>query len=344
MSRYDAALLAVGRRIVPGDRASKLSFNRALSIAALVACLVTAASFLARGSWLLELFTHFRFQLALGSLMLLLCALARRRLLTAALAALAAAANAAPLVPYIFPAPLAAQAAGDSFRLMSANVHYRNTDYSALLAEVRRQDPDVLGLMEVDGAWLDGLSALESQYRYRVLRPEEGAYGLALYSKLPIRRLPTSPYIERGFQTAVLVELETGEGPVTLALAHVRAPTGPAKARLRNAQFGKIAEMLELDGSEARILIGDLNTTPWSPYYRQLAETTGMQSAALGYGYEPSWPSGFSLLKIPIDHCLVSEGLRVASFQTGADVGSDHLPIVIDVTMARTAADSNAAR
>ncbi len=344
MSRYDAALLAVGRRIVPGDHASKLRFDRVLDIAALAACLATAASFLARSSWLLELFTHFRFQLALGSMVLLLCALVRRRLLTAALVALAAAANAAPLLPYIFPAPSAAQAAGHSFRLMSANVHYRNTDYPALLEEVRRQDPDVLGLMEVDRAWLDGLSALGSQYRYKVLRPEEGAYGLALYSKLPIRRLPTSPYIEGGFQTAVLVELTTGAGPVTLALAHVRAPTGPAKARLRNAQFGKIAEMLRLDGGEAKILVGDLNTTPWSPYYRQLAETTGMQNAALGYGYEPSWPSGFSLLKIPIDHCLVSEGLRVANFRIGADFGSDHLPIVIDVTMADDAADPGAAR
>lgn len=343
MSRYGTALPAAGRRIAPGDPAVKLSFNRALSVAALAACLVTAASFLARGSWLLELLTHFRFQLALGSMVLLLCALVRRRLLTAALAALAAAANAAPLMPYVLPGPAEAEAAGVPLRLMSANVHYRNADYAALLEEVRRQDPDVLGLMEVDQAWLDGLSALESEYRYTVLRPEEGAYGLALYSNLPIRRLPQSPYVEDGFQTAVAVELATADGPLTLVLAHVRAPTSPAKAKLRNAQFGELAEMLRLDGNEAKVLMGDLNTTPWSPYYRQLAATTEMQSAALGYGYQPSWPSGFSLLKIPIDHCLVSGALRVAGFRTGPDFGSDHLPIVVDLTSAGDEALSNAA-
>ncbi len=331
MSRSDTALLATGTS--HGRTAGKLSFNRMLSVAALAACLVTAGSFLARGSWLLELLTHFRFQLALGSIMLLLCALARRRLLTAALAAIAAAANAAPLVPYILPASVAAEAAGDPLRLMSANVHYRNSDYAALLEQVRREDPDVLGLMEVDRSWLDGLSALEAQYRYTVQRPQEGAYGLALYSKLPIRRLPESPYIEDGFQTAIAVELATGRGPVTLVLAHVRAPTAPAKARLRNAQFGKLAEMLRLDGNEAKVLMGDLNTTPWSPYYRQLAATAGMQTAGLGHGYQPTWPAGFSLLKIPIDHCLVSDALRVAGFRTGADFGSDHLPIVIDLSV-----------
>lgn len=330
MSPHDTALLATG--IGPHGRASrKLSFDRVLSVAALAACLVTAASFLALGSWLLELLTHFRFQLALGSMVLLLCALGRRRLLTAALAALAAAANAAPLAPYVVPGPLVAEAAGDPLRLMSANVHYRNTDYAALLDEVRRQDPDVLGLMEVDQSWIEGLSALESQYRYTALWPQEGPNGLALYSKLPIRRLLDGPYVEDGFQTAVAVEVATGQGPLTLVLAHVRAPMSPGKARLRNTQFVELAGLLRTNANDAKILVGDLNTAPWSPYYRQLVAAAELQSAALGRGYQPSWPAGFSLLKIPIDHCLVSDALRVTGFHTGADFGSDHLPIVIDV-------------
>ncbi|HET6630838.1 MAG TPA: endonuclease/exonuclease/phosphatase family protein [Woeseiaceae bacterium] len=333
MNRYGSALASTGRWIASGDRRATASLNRVLAGAALAAFLVTAASFLARASWLLELLTHFRFQLALGSMVLLLCALARRRLLTAALAALAAAANAAPLMPFLLAGPASAEAAGHPLRLMAANVHYRNFDYAALLEEVRRQHPDVLGLMEVDQEWLDGLSALESEFRWTVLRPLEGPYGLALYSKLPFQRLPGSPYIEDGFQTAVAVELATGEAPITLVLAHVRAPASPAKAELRNTQFVALGKMLAADDNAAKILMGDLNTTPWSPYYRQLASATDMRNAALGRGYLPTWPAGFSLLKIPIDHCLVSDALRVSNFRTGADVGSDHLPIVVDLSI-----------
>lgn len=333
MNRYGSSLASTGRWIAAGDRRATASVNRVLTGAALAAFLVTAVSFLARASWLLELMTHFRFQLALGSMVLLLCALARRRLLAAALAAMAAAANAAPLVPFLLAGPASAEAAEHPLRLMAANVHYRNFDYAALLEEVRRQHPDVLGLLEVDQAWIDGLSALESEFRWTVLRPQEGPYGLALYSNLPFRSLPGSPYTEEGFQTAVAVELATDETPITLVLAHVRAPTSAGKAELRNAQFAELAKMLAADDNDAKILLGDLNTTPWSPFYRQLASATEMRNAALGRGYQPTWPAGFSLLKIPIDHCLVSDALRVGRFETGADVGSDHLPIVVDLSI-----------
>ena len=333
MSRYATALESTGRRIAAGNRAMLGSFNRLVSAAAVAALLATAASFLARTSWLLELITHFRLQLALGSTLLLVCALARRRLVTAALAAIAAAANAAPLVPYMLGGPASAEASTGSLRVMAANVHYRNSGYAALLEEVRRQDPDVLGLMEVDQAWLDGLSALEAEYRWQVLEPQEGPYGLALYSRVPIRLLPENPYIEGGLQTAIALELAVDESKMTLVLTHVRAPTSPGKAELRNAQFAGLARLLAADPNEAKVLLGDLNTTPWSPYYRQLASATDMRNAALGRGYRPTWPAGFSLLKIPIDHCLVSEALRVGNFRTGADVGSDHLPLVVDLSL-----------
>lgn len=332
MNRHATALGTTGGRIASGNRAVNTSLNRLVSAAALAAFLVTAASLLAGTSWLPELVTHFRLQLALASLVLLLCGLARRRLLTAALAALAAAANAAPLLPYMIAGPASAEASTDQLRVMAANVHYRNFEYAALLEEIRRHDPDVLGLMEVDQAWLDALAALEAEYRFKVLEPQEGAYGLALYSRLPFQLLPDGPYTEGGLQTAIAIELAVGESPVTLVLAHVRAPTSPGKAELRNTQFAGLARMLAAAPHEAKVLLGDLNTTPWSPYYRQLASTTGMRNAALGRGYQPTWPAGFSLLKIPIDHCLVSDALRVGSFRTGADVGSDHLPIVVDLS------------
>jgi endonuclease/exonuclease/phosphatase (EEP) superfamily protein YafD len=331
MQRNDDVLIATGRHLTAGVRYGAESFNRVLFGAALAAFLVTAASFIGRASWVLELLTHFRFQVAAGSLVILLCALLRRRLVVAAMAAIAAAANASPLIPYIMPGPLQAEASTARIRLMAANVSFRNSDYAALVAEIRQQDPDVVGLLEVDQTWVDELSALNADYAWSILRPEEGAYGLALYSHLPLRELPGSPYIEGGLQTAITVELELERAPATLILAHVRAPTSPGKARVRNVQLGRIGELLVADANDARILLGDLNATPWSPYYRQLVSTAGLRNAALGRGYQATWPSGFGMLGIPIDHCLVSDGLQVRMFDTGSDIGSDHLPIIIDL-------------
>jgi endonuclease/exonuclease/phosphatase (EEP) superfamily protein YafD len=114
-------------------------------------------------------------------------------------------------------------------------------------------------------------------------------------------------------------------------LAHVLAPTGPGRAALRNRQLGKIAKRLREDTSAERILVGDLNSTPWSPYYSDLVSVAALKNAAHGFGYHATWPATLRLFGIPIDHCLVSGGLRVRSFRTGRDFGSDHLPLIVDL-------------
>src|SRR5690606_33545269 len=169
---------------------------------------------------------------------------------------------------------------------------------------------------------------LEAEYPWRASYPQEGPWGLALYSKLPFEELPASPYTQAGHQTAILVELAAGDTPSEPVLPHVSAPTTPAKARLRNRQFGRIAELPRSAGCTARILVGDLNTTPFSPYNQDLVAAGSLGSAARGFGYQATWRAELGPLGIPIDHCLVSDGVRVRSFRTGAAFGSDHLPII----------------
>jgi len=47
----------------------------------------------------------------------------------------------------------------------------------------------------------------------------------------------------------------------------------------------------------------------------------------------------FSLLMIPIDHCMVSSDIRVVSAQTGERIGSDHLPLIVELEMKNGCAD-----
>jgi endonuclease/exonuclease/phosphatase (EEP) superfamily protein YafD len=85
------------------------------------------------------------------------------------------------------------------------------------------------------------------------------------------------------------------------------------------------------------ILLGDLNCVSWSPPLRRVCREGRMKDARKGFGVCATWPAPYAPLGCPIDHCLVSPEIHVRGFRTGANLGSDHLPIVVDFTLSGAA-------
>ncbi|HEU0178738.1 MAG TPA: endonuclease/exonuclease/phosphatase family protein [Blastocatellia bacterium] len=83
------------------------------------------------------------------------------------------------------------------------------------------------------------------------------------------------------------------------------------------------------------ICVGDLNITPWSPYYHRFIERTELVNVRKGFGLFPSWPTFlfFKWLMLPLDHCLVNEDVRVANVKTREAIGSDHLPLIVELEL-----------
>ena len=52
-----------------------------------------------------------------------------------------------------------------------------------------------------------------------------------------------------------------------------------------------------------------------------------------------SWPAEYCPLGITIDHCLVSPDIEVKQRLVGPDVGSDHLPVIVDLLLETPADD-----
>jgi len=108
-------------------------------------------------------------------------------------------------------------------------------------------------------------------------------------------------------------------------------PPGSAEyARLRNEQLHTVAAQVKASYRPV-ILIGDLNGTPWSPYFRDFLRASGLRNTSQGRGVQGSWPAGLPAGRIPLDHCLVSPEIRVIDRQVGPQVGSDHLPLLVDL-------------
>ena len=79
------------------------------------------------------------------------------------------------------------------------------------------------------------------------------------------------------------------------------------------------------------IVAGDFNCTPWSPFFSDLLAATGLHDSALGFGVWPTWNSSLLPLGLKIDHVLVTGGVVARNHQVGADVGSDHFPVIVDL-------------
>ena len=253
----------------------------------------------------------------------------RRRVLPALACGVLAALALARVVPWYFGAEAApADPARSWVRLFVSNVYSGNRHPRRLLALVRQEDPDVVGLIEVDSWWLRRLGPLRKAYPHHYEVPDEHYAGLAIYSRVPIEEVRFLALPGERAAHAIAAALEAPGGNVELVLAHPMSPIGAEYIAKRNAQVVAIAR----DASAARtplVLAGDLNLTMWNDAYRPLEEVAQLRNARQGHGIEPTWPA-LGPVGVPIDHVLGSPGVHLRNFRVLPGIGSDHFPVAAE--------------
>jgi endonuclease/exonuclease/phosphatase (EEP) superfamily protein YafD len=122
------------------------------------------------------------------------------------------------------------------------------------------------------------------------------------------------------------------EPHVTIAGTHTFPPFTPQALERRNQQYARIAGFIRQQ-REPVVLAGDLNSSSWSPAFRDLLRTAALVDTRLARGVQATWPAWLPFAQVPIDHALVSRSVRVHSRFVGDRVGSDHLPVVLDFSL-----------
>lgn len=318
--------------------------NQALFV--LAACTIvatgaaTVAALLARTNWFLDLFSNFPVQNAVLLALSVIICLVVRQWWWAALAVIALVPNLIAIAPYlpglVSPPDAVAHEAGAAapVLLVSLNLQYSREDATATRNYLMERSADILVLSELTPRWHQKLYELEEVYPHAVIRPQWNPWGLAVYSRYPLLAVEDLDLgDDASAQLRVVVQLPTG--PLELYGVHLASPPTPRDAARRNRQFARLAvRVTAAEAAEpglARIVVGDLNATPWTPSFQGFLRDTGLVDARLPFGLQVTWPYRPPLwsapFRIPIDHCLVSPGLHVASVDAGRSVGSDHLPL-----------------
>lgn len=300
-----------------------------------VVALVGAATLfglLDRYLWVLELADVFRVQYLAVLLAAGFAALLLRRLRLAGVAGALAVLNAAVIgVSFAPPASAAAGAGIGNLRLLVANVEVGNTRFAAVERLIARSDADVVGVTELTPRMASHLARAFPGYHARLVAPRPDAYGVGIFSRVPLLSARVAHYPAGGPPTIVARVRVAGE-PVTVVVTHVHTPfAGSIHVRhlraLANARPGL---------GERLAVCGDFNTPPWSGPFRRLERDTGLASLyGPGAWTAYSWPTWSPVLRVPIDNCLVSDGLVVRSHHDGPRVGSDHFPLVVDLAVRR---------
>jgi endonuclease/exonuclease/phosphatase (EEP) superfamily protein YafD len=288
----------------------------------------------ARWWWPLELCTHFRAHY-LGALFvgIAICLAISRYKLAVAFGAFA-------LFNLWLVAPLYLGGAGDegqgtAVRVMSVNAFCANVERDRLMEYIVDVSPDVLLVMEIDGGWTTRLESLAAAYPHRIIEERaQDCFGIAMLSKLPVVDVDVG---ELGSEFPTIVARFERDGGTWFHFigTHPIPPVRRYAAALRNKQLAAVAQLAaSLDGPV--VVAGDLNTTSWSPHFRDLLQIAGLRDSRNGFGNQPTWRSEFVWMGIAIDHVLVSPEVGVQRRWIGPDVGSDHRPVVVDLVIRDT--------
>jgi len=233
--------------------------------------------------------------------------------------------------------------------LLSYNLLFTSRPAGSL-ALLRRTTADVYCLQEVTPDWAKRLdAALGASHPHRAVEPRHGAYGLAIFSRLPLARPTVVRDGRRVAGQCVALALEGVE--TALCNVHLSSPAGvvergakwfsgfDANARVRAAQWALLREHVARTYPGARHLIvaGDFNTLDDEPLYRTIRGSLVDAFARAGRGYGATFPTEPSspIPLVRIDYVFASPAIVPRSAEVLPPAGSDHRGLLVRLSVPR---------
>jgi endonuclease/exonuclease/phosphatase (EEP) superfamily protein YafD len=282
-------------------------------------------------SWIINILSHFPVQYALLASILCGICISKKRLLPAVFSVLLIILNAGAL-GIGDPVNAAASRGNVPFSIYSANINKANNSISVLKKELHNADSEIILLLEVMPEHIVKLQSLFEDYPYRVIAQNLDPANLhaVLLSRFPVVDHEIIKLAEGNVLISSTLKIDQKE--ILFYGAHFPRPTDPEGFFESKQQILGLARRLQNE-SAPFIIAGDFNTTPFSPVFREFLRVSGLRDSRHGFGWLPSWPAFFPLLWIPIDHILVSPGFSVHDITTGSYIGSDHYPMLAELSL-----------
>ncbi len=287
--------------------------------------------------WPLELFSHFYAQYALMFLGFTLLWLILRQPKLIVFSVLGFGLSFVMLLPFYYKPQVTAKPKLETqtpLTLVFNNLNYGTTNFTPLLNYVTKEEPQVVALVEVSYAHFQTLKkSLKANYPYSFHQSGvKQRLGIVIFSQKPFSRKPYIHYFGGSKYPAVEVNFKLKDEPnLSLIVIHPPPPMTKPLRTERDLVLKGLADYLSKRQIRT-VVIGDFNATGFSPNFRRLVKEGRVTDARQGEGISPSWPTQLpKLMRIPIDHALVTKDVQVVDFTLGPNTGSDHLPFSLSL-------------
>ncbi len=283
---------------------------------------------------MLDVLSHFQFQYFVIGIVCtsILCLLGSWRM--SSVAAIGTVLTGLALAPWYVPSSLPDDLGSRTIvRVMQFNILEPNTRYDDVATEVRHHDVALVVFQEADERWVDGLEQLDDALPHSYFQPAGMLRGNLIRSRYPLSDVVLEPSIGGAAAPSVSMTIDVNGQRVSLLVGHTTPPHDAYFSDLRNRELQRLAQRAA-EMPTPVIFLGDLNTAMWSPHYKAFERESGLSNARRGFGVVNSFPmDGYAMLRVPLDHCMVSSDIAVLDFRRGAACGSDHAPIIAELAL-----------
>ncbi len=218
----------------------------------------------------------------------------------------------------------------NSVSILIANVLITNRESERFLQIVERANPDMLLVMEVNDWWINQLQPLKKEYPHLIEYPADNAYGMALYSKLPMHS-PEIKFFKHEDVPSFHARVELPSG--RLFMFHGIHPVAPVPSDKYPDNVGEeeVALLkvgaLVAEHSLPSVIAGDFNDVSWSHTARLFGNKGNLRNIRIGRGLYNSYDAKSRLLRWPLDHFFLTKEFSVAELERLSTFNSDHFPM-----------------
>ena len=214
------------------------------------------------------------------------------------------------------------------------NVYQFNEEYGRTYDKIKECDPDVIFLLETNAQWESNLKRLDADYPYQLKDIRDDTYGMMLLSRIPFESKAVK-YLVSEQVPSVDVLFTYDNQKVQLLGLHPTppSPTEGEYATSKDKELLRAARVItERKSNVAGIIVGDLNDVAWSRTSKKMRRITGMYDPRIGRGFYSTFPTWMPF-RIPLDHIFYSEEFKLISFEIEENIGSDHFPVLIKLSV-----------